>query len=463
MRWVLDRLPPSFRRRVAHVIVADDASDDATYDVGIAYQSTSDLPMTVYRQPVNLGYGGNQKWGYRWAIEHELDVVVLLHGDGQYAPEVIEDLVTPLEAGICDAVLGSRMMTRGAARAGGMPMYKYIGNRILSRFQNTMAGTSLSEWHSGYRAYRVDAIRDVAFEQSSDGFDFDTEIILQLHEAGKLIHEVPIPTYYGDEICRVNGMAYAWQVARAVTRYRLHKLGFGESATEEIHLQSYVRTAPESLYGQLQRMIAARPAGRALVVGCGDGQFAGMLRTLGWYVVGTDETKHDNVGEHLDEFVELSYDEHLSTHISGEFDAIVIADSLDQFRSPEPLLRSLRESLAPGGACFVGTPNFAHWYPRLRTAVGRFGYDRRGVLDRRHVRFFTRRSFVRLASSAGWRVGSCSAAGIRVEQMHWGENLASSRAVRALAWADRAGRRRSSNLFALQFVFELAPDAPSTR
>ena len=134
------------------------------------------------RQPRNLGYGGNQKSGYRWAIDHGLDVVVLLHGDGQYAPEVIEDLVAPLVEGSADAVFGSRMLTKGAARAGGMPLYKFVGNRILTTVQNALVGLRLSEWHSGYRAYRVDALADIPFDSYSDGFDFDTEIILGLHE-----------------------------------------------------------------------------------------------------------------------------------------------------------------------------------------------------------------------------------------------------------------------------------------
>ena len=178
---VLDRLPPSFRSSVEQILICDDASTDGTHEVGLAYQETTDLPLTIVRQPRNLGYGGNQKSGYRWAIDHGLDVVVLLHGDGQYAPEVIEDLITPLANGSADAVFGSRMLTKGAARAGGMPLYKFVGNRILTKLQNALVGAHLSEWHSGYRAYRIDALADIPFDTYSNGFDFDTEIIVGLH------------------------------------------------------------------------------------------------------------------------------------------------------------------------------------------------------------------------------------------------------------------------------------------
>ena len=109
---------------------------------------------------------------------------MLLHGDGQYAPEELPSIVAPLVDGECDAVLGSRMMDKGGARRGGMPMYKFVGNRILTTFQNTVMGTILSEWHSGYRAYRVAALREIPFEQNHDGFDFDTQIIIQLVEPG---------------------------------------------------------------------------------------------------------------------------------------------------------------------------------------------------------------------------------------------------------------------------------------
>src|SRR5450432_5646 len=145
---VLDRIPREFVPRIAKVLVNDDYSQDSTYLVGLGYQQTTpDLPLEIIRHPRNLGYGGNQKAGYRWAMEHDLDIVVLLHGDGQYAPELLPEIVAPLERGEADAVFGSRMMDPGEARRGGMPAYKYVGNKILSRFQNAVAGASLSEWH----------------------------------------------------------------------------------------------------------------------------------------------------------------------------------------------------------------------------------------------------------------------------------------------------------------------------
>ncbi len=116
----LDRIPDEVRGDIEEVVVSDDHSQDSTYLVGLGYQQTSDLPINLIRQPKNLGYGGNQKAGYNLAIEHGLDIVVMLHGDGQYAPESMPDLIAPLISGEADAVFGSRIMIKGAARKGGM-------------------------------------------------------------------------------------------------------------------------------------------------------------------------------------------------------------------------------------------------------------------------------------------------------------------------------------------------------
>lgn len=301
---VLDRIPPTFRPQITQILVADDFSQDRTYEQGLEYQAANEaMPLTVIRQPRNLGYGGNQKAGYRWAIEHDLDVVVLLHGDGQYAPELLPDIVAPLAAGDADAVFGSRMIEPTAALKGGMPLYKYVGNRILTGFQNRAVGMELSEWHSGYRAYRVDALRSIPFELNDDGFNFDTQIILQLHEAGKRIDEVPIPTYYGDEICYVDGLKYAREVTRDVVRYRLHKVGFGSGETAFASEVYEEKAGLDSSHEQLVEWMADRPPSKVLDLGCADGFLAARLREQGHTVTGVDLAETPGVTERVDHFV----------------------------------------------------------------------------------------------------------------------------------------------------------------
>ena len=218
---VLDRIPSDFATQIDSILVCDDASTDNTHDVGLRYQSKSSLPLTIVRHQINLGYGGNQKTGYQWALEKNLDLVVLLHGDGQYAPEYLPKMVEPIVSGRADVVFGSRMITQGGARKGGMPLYKFVGNKILTTLQNRLAKVSLTEWHCGYRAYSVSALRKVNFLKNSDYFDFDSQIILQMIGARQRITEIEIPTFYGDEISRVNGIKYGIKILIHTLRFRL--------------------------------------------------------------------------------------------------------------------------------------------------------------------------------------------------------------------------------------------------
>lgn len=412
LRQVLDRIPPSFRERVEQVYVCDDHSTDDTYLIGVGYQATArDLPVKVVRHQRNLGYGGNQKAGYRMAIDDGLDVVVLLHGDGQYAPEKLPDMVAPFEQGGVDAVFGSRMLTPGSARQGGMPMYKFVGNRILSRFENSILGTELSEFHSGYRAYSTKALAAIDFEDNSDDFDFDTEIIIQLVEAGLKIVEIPIPTYYGDEICRVNGMKYAADVARDVVSWRLNKMGFGQGRYAEVGPEYAVKPSTNSSHGVLLKWLAAMPSSRVLDLGCSSGSFGALARESGHEVTGVDVNAAPGVEDRLDHFVLADLDRGLPDELAqGSFDVIVMGDVLEHVRDPQRLLSESKRLLAPGGSMLISVPNFGHWYPRVRTAAGAFDYDMRGILDRTHVRFFTRRSFHNLLEGAGVRA-------IRAEQV----------------------------------------------
>src|ERR1044071_6089273 len=178
---VLSRIPASLHTSNVEVLIIDDFSKDKTFLSGVRFQQrNSAFKITVLRTPENQGYGGNQKLGYRYAIDNGFDVVALVHGDGQYAPEKLPELLAPLVAGEADAVFGSRMIDRRAARAGGMPLYKWIGNQILTRFQNRLLGTSLSEFHSGYRLYSTKALAQIPFQRNTNNFHFDTEIIIQL-------------------------------------------------------------------------------------------------------------------------------------------------------------------------------------------------------------------------------------------------------------------------------------------
>ena len=457
---VLDRIPVDFRPQITEVLVCDDHSDDSTYLVGLGYKLLSeDLPLTVIRHPKNLGYGGNQKAAYRLAAEHGLDIVVLLHGDGQYAPELLPAMGEPLESNDCDAVFGSRMMVPGAARKGGMPLYKYVGNKMLTAFENRMLQSNLSEFHSGYRAYRVSTLDQLALDKNSDGFDFDTQIIIQLHDAGKRILEIPIPTYYGDEICYVNGMRYAREITSEVMRYRLGKLGFGEgptclkSASETEPAEYQLKSSDSSSHGQILSWLAMAPPSTILDLGCSSGLLAGQARKLGHVVVGVDLEFHDGVEDRVDRFVQANLDDGIPLAVGRGFDVILAADVIEHVRQPAKLLAQAQTLLRPGGTVIACVPNFAHWYPRTRTALGLFDYDRRGILDSGHVRFFTRRSFENLVTKSGFEIRRRATTGLPVDVL--GDSR--SRLWKVAGGLDRLGTWLRPQLFAYQLLYELQP------
>ena len=456
---VLDRIPSDFHQRVAEIIICDDASHDATHLVALGYQQAApDLPITVIRHEKNLGYGGNQKSGYRLAIDHDLDIVVLLHGDGQYAPECLESIVEPLVRGEADAVFGSRMMTDGSARRGGMPIYKYIGNKVLTRFENAVAGARLTEWHSGYRAYSTQALRSIPFERNSDGFNFDTQIIIQLIDAGKRIAEVPIPTYYGDEVCYVNGLGYARDVAKDVVRYRLGKMGFTSGDHGSVQADYALKEGEGSSHSRILEFLADLPPAKVLDLGCSSGLLSERIRAMGHRVTGVDREAFPETLDRVDEFAVGDLEDGIPAEVGSGFDVVVAADVLEHLRHPERLLEDIKEVLRPGGRLVVSVPNFGHWYPRIRSLVGAFDYDQRGILDKTHYRFFTRKSLGRMVSNAGFEIRRHSEVGLPFEILA-GEG--GSTGIRLMRAADRVSVSLRPTLFAYQFVLHLQrPAAP---
>lgn len=453
LRQVLDRIPEQVWDKVAEVFVFDDSSQDDTYLVGLGYKALhGKAKLTVLRHDENHGYGGNQIKGYQYAIEKGYDIVALLHGDGQYAPEALPELLEPLERGEADAVFGSRMMTRGAALEGGMPMYKYVGNKILTSFENALLGMGLSEFHSGYRLYSVPALARLPFDKNTWEFHFDTQIIIQMQAAGMRIVERPIPTYYGDEICHVDGMKYAKDVVRSVLEFRLHELGLLRRPEYEIEAPAYtVKTSSLSSHNQLLRMVGPPPRS-VLDIGCGRGEFAALLEERGHRVTGIDFRPPAVMPN---EFIEADLTAGLPLDAQRTFDVVVLGDVLEHMAEPEKLLADAREHVAPGGKLLVSLPNAVHWSVRAQIARGKFEYTNRGILDRGHLRFFTADSAERLFDDCGLHTVEH-----RVTPIPWERVIPGGLGGllgRNIEQVDYLAARLRPALFAYQHVFELRP------
>lgn len=230
---LLDRFDKKTLRRADEILLADDASKDNTSKIAGWYKKAKKLgKLKIVKHAKNKGYGGNQKWGYNYALKNNFDIVVMVHGDCQYPPEYILKLIKPIEEEKADFMFGSRIS--GNPLKGGMPLYKFVGNKFLTTIENLILGTKLSEFHSGFRAYNVHVLKEIPFNSNSNDFHFDSEIIVQLAIANKKISEITIPTCYGDEKCNVNSMKYGMNILKIMFQYILYNLNIKKYPKFEI-------------------------------------------------------------------------------------------------------------------------------------------------------------------------------------------------------------------------------------
>lgn len=406
--WTLDRIPEEVWEKVDEVFLFDDCSTDNTYYAAIGYKHAKHIDkLTVHRNAKNLRYGGNQKEGYKYAIARDFDIVVMLHADGQYAPEALPSLLEPLERDQADMVFGSRMAEGGAPLEGGMPLYKFVGNKILTWLENTITGMKLSEFHSGYRIYSCEALKRVPFLLNSNEWHFDTDILIQFHEAGLRIVERPIPTYYGDEICYVNGMAYALNCVKSALRYRFHKARLLHEPKYEMQSSQYVykKADPYSSHSQILNWVKKERPQKVLEIGTATGYLTAEMVKLGCRVTGVEQdVEMANVAaEHCDQML-VGDIETLSLEQFGNYDAIILGDILEHVRNPTAILKNLTGLLKPGGKVLMSLPNVANIWVRLNLLFGRFNYSRVGILDESHLRFFTLQTSKKLAQDSGLTV-----------------------------------------------------------
>jgi 2-polyprenyl-3-methyl-5-hydroxy-6-metoxy-1,4-benzoquinol methylase len=406
---VLKRITPSVWQNVEEVAVFDDASQDATYELAVGLKTLRDLPkLHVLQHSKNLGYGGNQKAGYQYFIDKDFDIVVLLHGDGQYAPEILSHMYHPIVDEQAHAVFGSRMLkTYGGPLKGGMPLYKYAGNRILTTIENRSLGLNLTEFHSGYRAYDLHVLKKIDFSSMTDDFHFDTEIIIKLHHQGYKIAEVPIPTYYGTEICYVNGMKYARDVMKSVYRYKQTRRSvrcYPEFREYFVHYP--LKDSKGSSHQVARQWIGTNHD--VLDIGCGEGFFAAQLKINGNRVTGIDVLPAASRNDILEDYYSADLDNGIPSvleRLDGKrFDRVLLLDVLEHRKQPRTLLRDCKEVLARDGDLVVSVPNVANITVRLALLFGRFNYMERGILDKTHLRFFTRRTARELLVETGYEI-----------------------------------------------------------
>ena len=398
---------PALKAFDPHILIIDDASPDNTAALAEKYKARGTLPMTVLRNPVNQGYGGNQKIGYQYALRFGFDSIVLLHGDGQYPPEQIGAMLEAMQTQNADVVLGSRMLERKNALKGGMPFYKFIGNIILTRLQNAILDMRLSEFHTGFRAYRTSFLTRIPFAYNSNDFDFDTDILIQARLSSATIAEIPIPTHYGEEICHVNGMKYAGQIIRnsVLAKCQGYQIFYHPKFDFTPESEYAAKIGCDSNHDFALNHVDAYDT--VVNIGSYSGDVTTLLRRQkGCYVYGIDSAKNPVNAEQYDTFTQLDLDRE---NITAAFphdravQKVLLLDVLEKLNSPEKFLAALRvETAASESKIIVTNANVGFILTRLSMLIGNFNYSKRGILDFNHKRLFTFGSLQQMLRNYGY-------------------------------------------------------------
>jgi hypothetical protein len=389
---VLGRIPAEMADKYdCEILLIVDSSSDKTFELAHSYQVSNNLQyLKVLYNPVDQGYGGNQKLGYEYAIRHGFDAIVLLHGGGQYAPEEMDNLIAPLMSGEADAIIGSRFTDAGVKNLAGMPLYKYYGNRLLTWLQNKVLKTRFTDLHSGYRAYSVKTLSDIPFNLNANGYHFDTQLIIQFLLARKTIREVKIPAFYEKGIHDLNKLKFAWNVLHETLISRFQNMAL--FYRREYDLLPFEEEYSLKLGYMSSHTLAIQNIpenSKVLDIGGGQGRIAGELKKKGCFVAGVDKNplvlteNYDFFYQRNLDFIEFDFD-------IRQYDHVLLLDIIEHLSYPEHFLDQLRLRFGLNQPKIIITvPNIGFFISRLQLMLGNFNYGKEGILDKTHKRLFT--------------------------------------------------------------------------
>ncbi len=457
---VLRGIAPELRGRFASVCVLGDAAVLQTVP-------RTKLPLDVIALAGRPGYGALQKAAFEHALRLGLDVVVILPDGAELAAEALPSVLAEFADPEVAAVIGTRLRG-GASVDGAMSGLRRVGNRIVSAIQARLLRSSITDFHSGYRAYRCAALADLPFRHNGDGLQFDTEIAIQLQWKGRKVVEVPIPRHSGGHVRGLAAISYGLQSIATVLRARANRvfLVYHPKFDVEARNEYVFKEAPTSVHQAVLR----RPwhkGSSVLELGAGHGRVAQALHARGVSVVAIDFAKPAT--EFAFPYVVHDLDQPFASHVrqtcGAAVDCVVALDVIEHLVRPEASLQEIRAVLVPGGTLLASTGNVAFWLLRLMLMFGQFNYGKKGILDRTHTRLFTVRSFCRTIEGEGFRVRAVRGFGPPIEDMVGG----------AWPWRvlDRVANwlaRLWPSMFSYQFLVEadvgpsvvVQPGGPST-
>ena len=344
-------------------------------------------------------------------IGNNFDFIALSHGDGQYPPEEIPKQLKPLLSHKYDAVFGSRMMTGLDALKGGMPIYKFIGNKVTSWIENKLIGSNLSEFHTGQRLFSVKILKKIPFQLNSNEHYFDTQMIIQLCLVKARIIEMPIKTFYGDEICYVNGWKYCWNVCKEALLIRLQKAGITYKRRYDPNINYYknYHSPKPNGFMDIHRLALdnIKNSSKVLEFGSGTGIISKILLKKKCNIFGLDKNPpKENI---LNNFLKINLNQDLKNLKKikiDDYDYIILLDLVNHLKYPEEFMENLKNffNSYESPTLIITTPNIGFVFNRIQLFFGFFNYGRRGILHPSHSRLFTFNSLKNLLTESGYQV-----------------------------------------------------------
>lgn len=362
--------------------------------------------LTVLHIPAGLAYGDRQKLALDHARRRGADVILLTPVEHECDLSRALNLLRPVYSGEADLVLGDRFADGLRAAVGAMGWLRAMGNRLSAGVHGWLTGARHGDVHSAYRALRVDALRDIPFEENSPDRRFDGELLIQFQTFRRRIVDVAVPCCPSTAGQLGEGVLTALAAMKSDLRFFLHHKGFlYHSLFDNKAVPYQLRTDRHSVH---HWVVAAIPPGsRVLDLGCSDGYVAKALREKKCRVVGLDMYDSAGARANTDEF-HLANLEDLAPVARqvdfSRFDVVIALDVIEHLADPEAFLRILRANVRPGCQVILSTANVAYWIVRAMLLLGQFNYGKRGILDVTHKRLFTRATFSRICRVTGYQV-----------------------------------------------------------
>lgn len=408
-------------------------------------------PLERIQIQSKLGVGGTQKLIFKSLIEDGTEVVLVMTSENNLTFGLLNRILSLMSNNKTDAILvspnGKKISSLG------------LFSRISSRSNNFLSGSSFLNWHSPICAYSKEGLELTNFLQSPNGQGFSTDLLLQMKSAGVRILEIQDKNL----TARVVKISDAFASLAAVLRHRIRVMGFAPSYV--IKPSYRFKFNAYSSHSQIAKILKNSPLGKILDLGCADGQLSEIASSHGHKVTAIDMITPESLSPNVN-FIQHNLENGLPRSLTEKFDLVLCADILEHLRNPDILLSKISSSLTDNGVVLVSIPNFGHWYPRVRVLLGKFDYDSRGILDQSHLRFFSRKSFIRISSLAGFDTKQVSMTGTPFEVM------LREAPQRRFSWkpllyilskSDRILCKIRPNLFAYQFIFELKPRVSGSR